>query len=413
MKICKFVEGSFIPSMDGASTRFRLVAKHLQKNGIEVVIIHCYRGWSNLRQIQAQSFKTYAIPEKCYYNAEWLLSKIIYKEKPDIIEIDDVESINSVGLKIHRQTKIPIVFDAQFVSSMLLRELGTPFKRIVEKERLERRLKDIISGAICFTELDKLDLFRLTHIPKEKIQVIPLAVDPDEIKPQKINKTSRNILFLANMYYEPNSRAVDLIANVIAPVILKKFPHLKFKFVGDCPKDLKNKYESSSIIFTGRIPDINNVFKDVRLCIAPIKEGGGMRVKVLTYMAVGLPVVSSSVGIAGIDHGGCIKVSDDTNIFIHEMIKLLSSIKLSLKMGRRGRKLIEKEFNWIKVSGKCKLLYEDVVANSLKSSRVPLQIKTRPYWLTETIEKGRFQDKKIGNTKYFILGSDKRRIVAI
>lgn len=367
MKICKFVEGSFIPSMDGASTRFRLIAKHLQNSGIDVVIIHCFRGWSDLTQIQAQLFKTYAIAERYYYNADWLLTNIINIEKPDLIEIDDIESINSVGLKIHRHTNIPIVFDAQFVSSMLLRELEAPFKMIVEKDRLERRLKDIISGVICFTGLDKLDLFRLTHILKERIHVIPLAADPDEIKPLKLNRASKYILFLANMYYEPNSKAVELIANVIAPAILKKFPKIKFKFVGDCPKELKYKYESSSFIFTGRIPDINDVFKDVRLCIAPIGEGGGMRVKVLTYMAAGLPVVSTSAGIAGIKHNGSVKVSDDMEIFVKEMIKLLSNQKMSIKLGKLCRELIEKEFNWENVSAKCALLYKFVCENPLKS----------------------------------------------
>ena len=74
-----FVDGDFIPSFDGAANRFHYLSRALLWAGVEVVIFHGYRGWSDLKLIKKEKIKTYIFPIECYYNNLELIASIIKK----------------------------------------------------------------------------------------------------------------------------------------------------------------------------------------------------------------------------------------------------------------------------------------------------------------------------------------------
>jgi polysaccharide biosynthesis protein PslH len=403
MKIIKFIDGIWIPPLDGASERFYQITRNLSQIGVDVVVIHCNRQWSDLSLISQQGYATYAIPRNYYYDDLSLVSEIINKEKPDVIEMNDLELINSVGVSLGKLFNIPIVFDMQYVLSTLLKDLKVK-KTYKEKIlSLEKRLPGIVSGVICFTKEDQSDLIKASGLDKNRTRIIPLGSDCKNVQERKINYDDKDILFLGNLYYEPNLLALRRIIEFIAPKVIEKHPGVRFKFVGDCPKEISHKYQNSSLIFTGRILDVNKIFEGIRVCIAPIDIGGGMRVKVLTYMASGVPIVASDIAVSAITHQDSILIANDITGFSQKINLLLNNLNESRRLAKLARTICERDFGWENISKQCLSLYQEVTRNSVCPIVKARKIKYQPFWLNEIITKGRFKDFKVDKSKYYYI----------
>jgi glycosyltransferase involved in cell wall biosynthesis len=100
--------------------------------------------------------------------------------------------------------------------------------------------------------------------------------------------------------------------------------------------------------FSGYISNLKQVIAEADICIAPIRSGSGTRLKILEYMAMGKPVISTSKGAEGIEY------TDGLNIIIEDTIdkypeiirQLLDDEKKRGALGREARKLIEEKYNW-------------------------------------------------------------------
>lgn len=411
MNICKFVEGSFIPSFDGASQRFYQISKNLSNLGVNLTIVHCYRGWSDLNTIKSQKFTTYAVSPKYYYHNYKIIDKIIQIVKPDIIEMNDMELLMSTGLYINRKFKIPLIYEAHFVSSILTKKI-TRNNNTVSKEKLhEEMIFRIVSGTTCFTKTDKINLIDSGKGDPKRIKVIPLGSDFNTVKFRKLSKNDNAILFLGNMYFQPNQDAIEDILNNIAPLVFKKNKNLIFKFIGDVPIPIKNKYQNNRIVFYGRVKDINKAFEKTRICIAPVTTGGGMRVKILTYMASGIPIISTMVAADGIKYNKFLNLADNSVEFANKIIEVANDLPRSICQGKQAYLQAKKNHSWREIAKKNISFYKSILKKPIFSSLDPIKCKTEPFWLTETIEKGRFKKKKINSENIYILGYGKRRIL--
>src|SRR5258708_7936138 len=346
MKVCKFVEGSFVPSIDGASEKFSQVSRKFADQGIDLTIVHCYRGWSDLTKIADQTFTTYAISPRYYYHQHSIVDKVVQEIRPDIIEMNDAELVISTGLHLNQKFRVPLVFDNQFVPSVMLKDLNLDPLAIEEEKKKEKALGKAISGAVCFTNLDKDHFVDSTGVDPDRVAIIPLGSDYESIKIRDLKESDKTVLFLGNMYFEPNSEAVEYAAEQIVPDVISKNPEIRFKFVGDVPSSIKSKYESKNINFIGRINDINQVFEGIRVCIAPIKTGGGMRVKILTYMSTGIPIVTTSIGAEGISDPSVFKIANDPKQFAESINDLFMDLPGSVQLGRRARELVISSHSW-------------------------------------------------------------------
>lgn len=404
MKICKFVEGSFIPSFDGASQRFVHISKNLSSLGVDLTIVHCYRGWSDLNIIKTQNFKTITVSPKYYYHDYSVVDKIIRSIKPDVVEMNDMELLMSTGLYINNKFKIPLVYEAHFVSSVLVKNVAKNSKTIPLEKIYEKMVAKIISGIICFTNIDKKDLLMSMKIDPKRIRVIPLGSDFDTIKFRKVTEKDNTVLFLGNMYFQPNQEAVNDIVNKIVPLVFEKNKNVNFRFVGDVSDILREKYESEKVVFQGRVQDINQAFKDVRVCIVPVMTGGGMRVKILTYMASGIPIISTKVAASGIHYERFLNIANNPIEFANKIVEIMNDLPGSIDQGKQAYLEALKNHSWKEIGQKSLSFYKTIIKKPIFSSLSPINVKTEPFWLTETIQKGRFKKITIDQENVCILG---------
>lgn len=158
----------------------------------------------------------------------------------------------------------------------------------------------------------------------------------------------KDIVFTGDMQLWANVMMVQSIAEDIFPKIKEKIPDIKFYVVGSKPGQEILKYQSDSIIVTGRVPDFVPYLQSAAVFIHPHYSGTGIQNKLLEAMACGCPVITTDIGNQGINakDGEEILIAKDYKEFPELSIKVLQDKELASKLGINARKLIEETHSW-------------------------------------------------------------------
>jgi glycosyltransferase involved in cell wall biosynthesis len=199
---------------------------------------------------------------------------------------------------------------------------------------------------LCTSSRDRDLLVDEVPAIRDRISVIPNCVNirdykvPDIPKERDALKKAR-ILFIGLMDYAPNAEAALFICTIIAPGC----PDCKFTVAGKNPPRIPCP---ENVSFPGYVDDARSAMADADICIAPIRSGSGTRIKILEYMAMARPVISTSKGAEGIEctHGINIIIEDRIEKYPEIIGELLADEKRRLSLGREARKLIEGKYDW-------------------------------------------------------------------
>ncbi len=100
---------------------------------------------------------------------------------------------------------------------------------------------------------------------------------------------------------------------------------------------------------------------DCGVFIVPLRSGSGVRVKILNALAMGLPVVSTSLGAEGMDvrSGEHLLIADGAAEFARAVVTVLREPELADRLGRSGRELVCKKYSWNRVGERLLGLYDE------------------------------------------------------
>ena len=396
MKIGIFVDGDFIPSFDGASNRFHYLSRYLQKSGVEVVVFHGYRRWSDIELIKKEPFKTYCMSIDSYYNDLNFISSLINKEGVDLIQFDNLEPILIQGAKIAAQTNTHLVSDMHYCVSDLAKDLGATRTRIQQVRKAEELTGKFVDHVICINEVDAKKLVTLMSLQKNMISVVPSGIDLVEIECRDRAKAS-DIIFLGNLFFEPNEQAVRKIHRFIYPILSEM--GYKFSIIGDYPESLKEELgNSNDFVFQGTISNLNQEFSKALVALAPIDGGTGMRVKILNYMGAGIPTIASSKAMSGLSDVKDIIVEDDINKYPDLIAMLANNRQKAAVISRSLRTQAESFYGWDSIASRVKDIYKEVLNKPIINKTASLHLLSgvnakEPVWLEEAVQKKRFYAK--------------------
>jgi polysaccharide biosynthesis protein PslH len=199
------------------------------------------------------------------------------------------------------------------------------------------------------SEEDRKSMLEL--VPNKKVGIIPNGVDTKYYDRKTVKKLSpaRILYGVTNFEWLQNQEATEILVKRVWPIIKEKLKFAKVWVVGrKIPEWVKNEAKKGDIEITENIPDARDAYEKATIMVAPIKGSGGTRLKILEAMASGLPVVSTSVGVAGLN------LTDGVNVLIgdtdHELamkaVKLLKNKTLAKEIGKRGKEHVKKYFDW-------------------------------------------------------------------
>jgi glycosyltransferase involved in cell wall biosynthesis len=187
--------------------------------------------------------------------------------------------------------------------------------------------------------------------PDLDIAIVPHGVDVEKFAYSEPEEPEKSIVFLGNYLHYPNADAVLYFYNEIWQKLKALVPDIKFYIVGQGPSpEIQNLGLNNDIVVTGKVDDVTPYLKKGRVFICPVRLGGGFRGKILEAMAVGRPVVSTSLGAEGIPavNGENIIIADKEEGFAKGISDLLNDESLFQKISRNARQLVEEKYAWEK-----------------------------------------------------------------
>jgi len=214
------------------------------------------------------------------------------------------------------------------------------------------------------SEEDRVAMLKL--VPKKDVGIIPNGVDTDWYNQKKVEKKipPRILYGVTNFEWLQNQEATEILIKEIWPKIKKDFPKAKIWIAGrKIPDWVKRKDVKGEIEVTENIPDARDAYGGATIMVAPIKGAGGTRLKILEAMAAGLPVVSTKVGVAGLKltDGENVLIADTPEEIAEKAVSLLKDKRLAEKIGKAGKKHVEKYFDWESIVKLHDPIYKDLV----------------------------------------------------
>jgi glycosyltransferase involved in cell wall biosynthesis len=184
--------------------------------------------------------------------------------------------------------------------------------------------------------------------PTGKSIIVPNGADISNIKLLDIKAVPR-LLFMGSLNYYPNIDAVHYFMEEIMKHIWEQNPAVEFWIAGKSPgKSIRGLDDNSRVRVIPSPPDMNIIAAECCLSVVPLRLGSGTRIKILNSMAMGMPVVSTSLGAEGlmVRNRENIILEDEPAKFAGAVLELLNDSLLWEKLRSNGRLLVEEHYDW-------------------------------------------------------------------
>jgi len=235
------------------------------------------------------------------------LEEVIKEFKPEAVQLESIylatylPQIKSNGNPV----TILRLHNVEYqVWQRLAVQVTNPFKRFYLKnlaeriKKFEKKIWQQFDLLVPITEEDAA-IVKREGIKTETV-VIPFGIDTDSTIVNR-NKEQWAAYHIGAMDWLPNVEAIDWFLKEVWPAVQKMHPELKFYFAGrNMPEKLK-EINIPNAVCAGEVPDADAFIADKKILIVPLKAGGGIRVKILEAMAKGKIIISTAVGMQGIE----------------------------------------------------------------------------------------------------------------
>jgi glycosyltransferase involved in cell wall biosynthesis len=181
----------------------------------------------------------------------------------------------------------------------------------------------------------------------------------------------RDWLFIGGFQHRPNIDAVLFFVEEIYPLVVDRLPDTKFYIIGDKAPPEIVALASDRIIVAGLQRNVRSFFDSVRLSVAPLRFGAGIKGKINQSMAFGVPVVATSIAVEGmnlVDHEHVL-VADEPQDFAHALIELYESEELWKRLSQNGISKTQELYSTDTAREKLEFLFSDRHLKSLEPSQ--------------------------------------------
>jgi glycosyltransferase involved in cell wall biosynthesis len=302
------------------------------------------------------------------------VAELLIKHEFDVIAIDHFSmlyytlelGIPQVLLEIMPASKI-YKTHFHFERNLLIKMLH--LLRYYMAKKFEKKWNRL-NIAIAVSESQKESV--LAYMPDINIVVIPHGIDTDYFKAVDIEQNFPTLMINGGMNRLLNVMDVLWFYNEVYPLIKEKILDVKLYIVGKSPtKEILQLSADESVLVTGYVKDLRPYFSRAWVVVAPLTNNFGVKVRVLQAMAMGKPVVSTSMVTFGIDvsAGENIILADDPREFAERVIELLNNEELRKRIGANARKLMEEEYSWERLTDELNKVLEKAKTNYHKQHR--------------------------------------------
>lgn len=255
----------------------------------------------------------------------------------DVIQIED----NAMGAYAY-PARVPTVLTEHEVRA-------TPHEP--ERRRwiaYQRRVWSRFDRLQVFTELDAAAVRSIAPEIAGRIRVNPFGIAAGPAADPAL-EVDGEVVFVGGFQHRPNVDAALWLGREIFPGLCRLHPSAHLTIVGSDPPRAVRALAGGAVAVTGRVPRVEPYLERAAVVVAPIRTGGGMRLKVLQAMALGKAVVTTPLGAQGLvsyDHAPPLVVVQGGPEMAERMAGLLAARGRRLALGQRARAFVLEHHGW-------------------------------------------------------------------
>lgn len=183
----------------------------------------------------------------------------------------------------------------------------------------------------------------------QNVIAIPLGVDCSfyTVGPN-VDERDGVLSFLGDMRSSANADSLRYIVNEVLPLVNHE---VALEVTGTAPRELQEEFaDDKRVRFLGRVEDTRETLRSSSVFLAPIAYGTGIKTKILEAMAIGVPIVTNSIGNEGIGlvDGSNALIDDSSKALAQDVDRLLDDRELARKLAASARNKAIQEFDWPK-----------------------------------------------------------------
>jgi len=214
--------------------------------------------------------------------------------------------------------------------------LGREGKLREAREMKKKELEAIRSvDATIVTSTIEFELLR-SEVSNKRLYVLPLIMDIRGTK--KGFKERRNVVFVGGYQHPPNVDAVKYFVQEVMPFLRRRIKGVCFYAVGSKTPVEIEALSSEDVIVAGYVEDLSTLLDEMRVAVSPLRFGAGIKGKIGTSLAVGLPMVATSLAAEGMSlrDGENILVADGAEALAEAVARLYEDEGMWEKVSRNG-----------------------------------------------------------------------------
>jgi len=218
----------------------------------------------------------------------------------------------------------------------------------IEAYRIRRYEQQILSRSDCILAVSEADrAFLAAQIGAVPVITIANGVYLPE---QRSCGRTHEVITIGSHHHGPNHEGALWFYQCIWPQITKALPDSRWIVIGSGTERFASYIgDDNSVHIVGYASDLAPFYQNAICAAIPIQSGGGTRLKLLEAMAWAVPVVTTSKGAEGIDHGGSVHVADNPDQFAKAVIHCLQNPESVYPCALQARSIVAEKYSWRKI----------------------------------------------------------------
>lgn len=279
--------------------------------------------------------------------AQKFIKKKIKSWQPDIIHVDHINTSQFLPKKSFLRQNLnqpaTLVLENHNLDHLMFKT------RFLATKKLIRKIYLFLEGSLNYLygrfNYPRYDL--VLSISEEETQLLqkicPKVLTQKLIYPLKktpINtKKPYDLIFIGHLEWPPNEMALLWFAEKIFPLILSQSPTVKLHVIGKKNPRLASLRQKKNIVFHGYQKNLDRFLGGAKVYILPFQSGAGVRIKSLSALQNGIPIVSTSLGVAGLKlkNGQEFLLANNSSAFAKKVLQLLNHPSLRKRISQRQR----------------------------------------------------------------------------
>lgn len=367
-----------LSSLNHQITLFCLVKENLEKKYVPELEKYCKevkifnrseRPWTIKNILKTGfSFYPFLVIRNWASNEKATVEQKLKEEKFDLIHAETFYVMPHIP-----KTKTPILLVEQTIEFLVYRHFVEESKIFPIKPLLyidvtkmkywELKYWQDATKVVAMSEEDKRIM--LEEVQDLDVDIVPNGVDIKFFS-KKISSRSKDpiILYLGNFTWLQNREAVHILVSNVWPKIKDSLPNAKLWIIGKSAKEIFAHLEGKDIK-VDEVEDVREVYQQASVLVAPIFGGGGTRYKNFEAFASGLPVVTTPIGIGGINarDGKEVVIRGSFDDIAKAAVQIILNKNVYNNIAVNAKKMVEKNYDWDPIAKKLSHIYESVGKN--------------------------------------------------